>query len=231
MLSHVYSEGPAPVSGCVLWRRSRTTAPSRHRVLPDGCVDLIAVDDRLLVAGPDTVAHIADIAAGETYTGVRMGPGIGPAVLGLPATELLDLRVPLEAFWPMATVRRLAGRLADGDPAAVLFEVIAERLARAEPDPVMRAAARWALAGRPVAAIAAGTGLSERHLHRRCQFSFGYGPKTLSRIGRLDRALALARAGAPLSRAATDAGYADQPHFTREVRALAGVPPGRLLAA
>jgi AraC-like DNA-binding protein len=230
MLARVYAEVRAPLSGCVLWTRSSAAVPSRHRVLPDGCLDLIAVDGTLLVAGPDTVAHLVDVAAGESYTGLRMGPGIGPTVLGVPAATLLDRVVPLDTLWPAAAVRRAAGRLATADPATVLVDVAAGRLARAEPDPVMRAAARWALAGRPVATIADATGLSARHLHRRCQFSFGYGLKTLSRIGRLDRALSLARTGLPLARAAADAGYADQPHFTREVRALAGVPPARLLA-
>lgn len=227
----MYAEAHAPLAGCVLWTRTPPAVTARHRVLPDGCLDLIAVDGVPLVAGPDTVAHVVEVVAGQSYTGLRMGPGIGPAVLGVPATELRDRVLPLDELWPAATVRRIAGRLAAADPATVLVEVAAARLAAAGPDPVMRAAARWALAGRPVAAIAGATGLSARHLHRRCQFSFGYGLKTLSRIGRLDRALALARTGLPLARAAADAGYADQPHFTREVRALAGVPPARLLAA
>ena len=72
--------------------------------------------------------------------------------------------------------------------------------------------------------------LSARQLHRRCETSFGYGLKMLARIGRFERALALARSGLPLARVAADAGYADQPHLSRDVRALAGVPATTLLA-
>lgn len=224
-----YRERPARVPGCVVWSRP-TPVATRHRILPDGCLDLIVVGGQLLVAGPDLVAQLTESAPGDDYVGLRMASGVGPAVLGVPAAELVGQRVPLASIWPAATVRRLTDRLASGDPATVLEAIVAERLDARPPDPVMRAAARQALSGRPVAAIAAELGLSARHLHRRCQISFGYGLKTLARIGRLDRALALARAGLPLSRVAADAGYADQPHFTREVRALAGVPPVELLA-
>src|SRR5262245_10415574 len=74
----VYAEARAPLAGCVLWTRSPTPVAARHRVLPDGCLDLIAVGGTILVAGPDTVAHLVEVAAGESYTGLRMGLGIGP---------------------------------------------------------------------------------------------------------------------------------------------------------
>ena len=66
-------------------------------------------------------------------------------------------------------------------------------------------------------------------MHRRSLAAFGYGPKTLARILRFQRALALARAGTPLAEVAVRSGYADQAHLAREVRALAGVPLGRLM--
>jgi hypothetical protein len=50
---------------------------------------------------------------------------------------------------------------------------------------------------------------------------------------RLRRFLALAEsAPSPdLARAAAEAGYADQPHLTRECADLAGLPPAALLAS
>ncbi len=44
----------------------------------------------------------------------------------------------------------------------------------------------------------------------------------------LQRAVALVRAGVGLAEVAARAGYADQPHLSREVRALAGVSPSQL---
>jgi AraC-like DNA-binding protein len=55
----------------------------------------------------------------------------------------------------------------------------------------------------------------------------GYGPKTLQRVLRFRRFLAGPRDD--LARAALEAGYADQPHLTREVARLAGTTPSRLI--
>ena len=84
-------------------------------------------------------------------------------------------------------------------------------------------------AGRTVAETADSAGLGARGLHRRSLAAFGYGPKTLARVLRLQRALALARGGVPLAETAARAGYADQAHLARDVRELAGVPPTRLV--
>ena len=55
--------------------------------------------------------------------------------------------------------------------------------------------------------------------------------KTLQRILRLQRFLALGRAdpSARLARLAADAGYADQAHLGRDCRALAGATPAELV--
>ncbi|MGA8114551.1 MAG: DUF6597 domain-containing transcriptional factor, partial [Actinocatenispora sp.] len=93
------------MAGTVLWR---TTAPDRtapSRVLPDGCLDLIWYDDALVVAGPDTTAHVDTGRPGARYVGLRFGSGLGPQVLGVPADALRDRRVPLDELWPAGLVR------------------------------------------------------------------------------------------------------------------------------
>jgi AraC-like DNA-binding protein len=98
------------------------------------------------------------------------------------------------------------------------------------PDPLAEGVlARLRSAG-SVAGIATEVGLSERQLHRRGLFLYGYGLKALSRILRLNRALDLARLGMAYGTVAATSGYADQAHLAREVRALAGVPMGQLLS-
>jgi methylphosphotriester-DNA--protein-cysteine methyltransferase len=77
--------------------------------------------------------------------------------------------------------------------------------------------------------VADGLGIGERQLRRRSLAAFGYGPKTLQRVLRFQRALGLVRAGEPRAAAAYAAGYADQAHFAHEVRELAGEPVGNLL--
>src|SRR5215203_4836076 len=65
-------------------------------VLPDGCVDLLWRDDELVVAGPDQTAQPTPIRLGQTILGLRLRPGIAGTVLGMPASEVLDSRVPME---------------------------------------------------------------------------------------------------------------------------------------
>ncbi|MEU4093412.1 helix-turn-helix transcriptional regulator [Streptomyces sp. NPDC026673] len=217
------------VPGAVLW--TKTAGAGAARVLPDGCIDLIWGEGTgLFAAGPDTTAHLSADPPGTRFAGLRFAPGVGPAVFGLPAHELRDQRVPLEALWPGAEVRRLTERVAAAaDPGAVLEALVLRRgLPRAATPWAPQVAANLA-AGARVDAVAEDAGLSERQLHRRCLDAFGYGPKTLARILRLQHALRLARRGHAFAEVAACAGYADQAHLARDVRALAGVPLGELL--
>lgn len=215
--------------GAVLWTRTADARPAR--VLPDGCIDLIWGEDTgLFAAGPDTAAHLSGSPPGTRYVGLRFAPGVGPAALGLPARELRDRRVPLESLWSGAEVRRLTERVAAAAlPAAALEALVLVRAGGcAAPSWGPGVAARLA-AGARVGTVAEESGLSERQLHRRCTDVFGYGPKTLARVLRLQRALGLARQGHRFADVAARAGYADQAHLARDVRALAGVPLGELL--
>ncbi|MGH9040297.1 MAG: helix-turn-helix domain-containing protein, partial [Acidimicrobiia bacterium] len=83
----------------------------------------------------------------------------------------------------------------------------------------------------PVATLAESLGVSERQLHRRCTAAVGYGPKTLARVLRFRRFLALAsrHPGAGLAGLAAEAGYADQAHLTRECGRLGGTTPARIV--
>ncbi|MYS83554.1 helix-turn-helix domain-containing protein [Embleya scabrispora] len=228
----MYVERRSHLAPLIVWTRTVQIAGSA-RVLPDGCMDLIWSGDELIVAGPDTVAHPVENTPGTRYAAVRCAPGIGPALFGLPAHPLRDRRVPLADVWGGRDVRVLTERIAAAaDPAAFLEHLAAERLREHD-----AAAARFAgavvgelRAGADIATVAAEVNLSERQLHRRSLTAFGYGPKTLARVLRLDRALGLARGGVPAARVAAVAGYADQAHFARDVKALAGVPLRTLLS-
>lgn len=85
-------------------------------------------------------------------------------------------------------------------------------------------------AGGTVAGAADAVGVGARQLHRRSLDAFGYGPKTLARVLRLQRALTLVRDGVPYAEAALGAGCADQAHLSREMRDLAGITLGTYVA-
>jgi AraC-like DNA-binding protein len=218
----MYSEHVSVLPHVVAWRSVSSGGP--QRILPDGCLDLIWSDGEVFVAGPDTVAEVSSSAPGCRSFALRFAAGTGAAVVGLPADELTDLQVPLEDLWPAADVRRIAEA---ADPASALLEAAVRRWQ--EPDRAMVEVTARARAGQPVDAIADACGLSPRQLHRRCRGAFGYGPKTLVRVLRMQRALGLARRGQALASVSVAAGYADQAHLSRDVKALAGVPIRRLL--
>ncbi|TXL89222.1 DUF6597 domain-containing transcriptional factor [Streptomyces sp. IB2014 016-6] len=230
----MYSERASHTEGVVVWAR---TAPERdegpvYPVLPDGCMDLLWTGGRLSVAGPDTHAFAPKLSDGgggfADVVGVRFAPGVAPALLGVPAHELRDQRVALADLWPGPEAREIAERVAAAtDPAAALETVALRRVAvTGPPDPLLRAVVDGLEAGHTVASVADTVGLGTRGLHRRSLDAFGYGPKTLARVLRLQRALALVRASVPYAEAAVAAGCADQAHLARETRDLTGLTLG-----
>jgi transcriptional regulator GlxA family with amidase domain len=80
-------------------------------------------------------------------------------------------------------------------------------------------------------ALADAAGLTCRHLERRFLSAVGVTPKRLARIARFQHALRiLGRESArPGTETAAACGYADQSHFIRDFRAIAGCSPGEHL--
>ncbi len=218
------------------------TAPALEsapaRVLPDGCADIVWAPGRApWVAGPDTAAKLESVPAGPRV-GIRFRPGAAAAMLGLPASELRDLRVPLAELWPRARAERLEEELHGAPSIEACFQALeralAERAREAEPpDPLVALAVRTI--ARRVRGRSARLGppegpLGERQLRRRFTQAVGYAPKVFERVMRFQRFLWLASdpAAPGLADLALRAGYADQAHLTRECGRLAGVPPSAL---
>jgi len=222
----MYSERASSLPHVVAWWSVTGPGEREKRILPDGCLDIIWQDGRVFVAGPDTTAQLGRPRPGSRMVALRFGAGTGPGVLGLPASDLVDRQVPLDALWPADQVRPLAEA---SDPLAAL--VAAARRRWVEPDRSVLGLFQLARAGRPIASIAAQCGLSSRQLQRRSNAAYGYGPKVLERIFRMQRAVTLARRGSPFASVSAAAGYADQAHLAREVRAMAGVPLGVLISS
>jgi AraC-like DNA-binding protein len=203
-------------------------------LLPDAAVELVWSGRGLFVRGADTRAHCVGVFPERTFVALRFRPGAAANVLGLAGRQLADARVGISALWGRAEMERLESQLAAATPAeaAALLEDAVERRVHDEPDPAIEAVVRLLGERRcRVRTLADRIGMSERQLLRRCVASLGYGPKTLERILRFQRFLAVARRhDLGLARLAAEAGYADQPHLTRECIRLGGSTPAALLA-
>ncbi|WP_431035948.1 AraC family transcriptional regulator [Streptomyces sp. P6-2-1] len=137
-------------------------------------MDLMWTGGRLLVAGPDTTAHVTAVRAGEEYAAVRFPPGTAPSVLGVPARELRDLRVPLAESWPQRRERELAERVAESADRTAEREAMAAAYGPSTRDRDTAAVLAGARRGLAVRGIAGEIHISERQLHRRCVDAFGY---------------------------------------------------------
>ncbi|WP_394002670.1 DUF6597 domain-containing transcriptional factor [Luteimonas sp. WGS1318] len=213
-----------------VWSYRADAGPaSTTRVLPDGCVDLIWDGARLFVAGPDQQAVTVTLSGGAQLTGLRLAPGVAHRLLGMSMHTLADQRVEADVvLGPRGG--ELQQRLVDGaDPMRTLLTAVAP--IAVTPDPPMA----WLfaqLSGTQPArlpALAQTLGISTRSLHRHCLQAFGYGPKVLDRVLRLQRLLALAPDAGTLTMAALDAGYADATHLAHDVRRLTGLTPTALM--
>lgn len=84
----------------------------------------------------------------------------------------------------------------------------------------------------PIDDVAARVSMTRRHLERRFLRTVGVTPKRLARITRFQHALRVleeSESASPGARTAMTCGYADQAHFIRDFRDLAGCPPGEHL--
>ncbi|MBF5043571.1 AraC family transcriptional regulator [Aggregicoccus sp. 17bor-14] len=209
-----------------------------HRVLPDGCMDLLVdlASGEGSIAGPMTRAEVVDLPAGTRLFGVRFRPGAAALLLEEPAHALADQHVAVAEVASRA-VAALAEQVAEArTPQARIARVEAllqqATLRRRAFDPRVHHAVmllEQAHGTLPVREVSEQVGVGERQLERLFRERVGYGPKLFARIARLSHALAQPESLVQAALAA-QAGYADESHLLRDCRALTGRTPQALRA-
>jgi AraC-like DNA-binding protein len=158
------------------------------------------------------------------------------AVCGAPVAELANRVVPL-ADLIGAPARDLGHQLGGATDAYREFDLLDAFLTRrfaemTAPDrTILWAMERLAGTDAPaVGEIARAIGWSRKHLSHRFSAVTGFSPQSYRRLARFKRfsAAIAARPDEGLAMLALDAGYHDQPHMTREVRAFGAMSPGEL---
>jgi AraC-like DNA-binding protein len=170
--------------------------------------------------------------------GVRFHPYGAAALLDVPQDELAGLTIGVGALArPLGRALEALRDSTDNLDVAVM-RVQRELLRRVAPnriDPRVRCAVETVCRRRGLVSVddvAAGVSMTRRHLERKFLSTVGMAPKRLARITRFQHALRILEDSGSDSRGtetAATCGYADQAHFIRDFRDLAGCPPGEHL--
>lgn len=170
------------------------------------------------------------VTVGLTPAGVR-------GLFGVPMRALTGTTVGLDEL-----IGRRADELGERMVAApdwaarfaVLDELFTRWLRRDREADAAAVRGWWRLqetAGRgTIGGLAAESGVSRRRLETGFRREVGLSPKTVARVARFQRAAQVLSMPSGTFGAAAACGFADQPHFNREVRAMAGITPGELRA-
>src|SRR3954452_20730890 len=199
-----YRELPPPTAlsdfvECFWTREPSEDDSGRHRVLPDGCSDVIfTVDARgtgATAVGTMTRPILVTDASSRSYVGVRFRPGKATVFLGVPATELTDIDVPLADLWSDAgdAIARFEDAANDRERIEIVSGVLLARLRRISPasisvDEALRRIVESA-GNLSIGSLASVIGLSRQHLAKRFAHEVGVSPKTFARVIRLRRVL------------------------------------------
>src|SRR5829696_7479797 len=106
------------------WQRDVTSILRTARVIPDGCIDIVWVNDQVpRVAGPMTKPVLYPIDAGTEIIGVRLRPGVAHRLLGESAKALVNQDVPLRDLWPAARVAPWEAVIANRSETAMLSAI------------------------------------------------------------------------------------------------------------
>ena len=209
----------------------------RYRVSHDDRAASFAPE--VVIVGPQSYRRTRLILSGSIHVfTIRFEPAGFHALFGTPMTALVNEGIAIsDVIGPAGTDLRDAVMMAFNfdERVGAAERWLRSKLDRLSPvDPVAFSAAALQRAGGrlSVRSLARGAELSDRQFTRRFERQVGLTPKLFARTVRLNAVLD-AKVRSPCAtwtELVHDAGYADQAHFVRDCRALAGGPPASFFA-
>ncbi len=239
-----------------LWL-SQGAAPAHQmeRLLPDSTVelvinlhqDLIHLYDRddyhrcgsapgCIVSGPRSQYFVIDTRDQMATMGVHFRPGGAFPFFRVPASELVDQSIALDALWGSAASEMRERLLAAPTPEErfrVLETCLLEQLVR----PLERHPAvsfgiqQLRRAGQSVAEVVDQAGFCQRRFIQLFGEQVGLTPKVFGRVSRFQRVVRIAHGADEIDWVdlALDCGYYDQAHFIHDFQSFAGITPATYL--
>lgn len=255
MVYLAYKPGP-PLSDFVklFWFYEGYNPPhAMERILPTGTMELI-IDLRdgplkvyeswdtehfrsfgqSVVSGTHSESFVIDTACQASTMGVHFEPGGAFPLLPVPANELRDTHVSLEALWGPAAIS-LRDHLLKSETPEKKFHILEQTLLEQAIRPLVpHPAVAFALKEfqkvphtRTVSDVTGRIGLSQRHFIQAFREEVGLTPKLFCRIRRFQEMLSLIEQEDQVDWAdvALSCGYFDQAHFIHDFRAFSGINP------
>jgi len=219
--------------------------PILHRVIPDGCVDIIfnlnghSYEEVALLAGTMTKPIFAELESRVNYLAVRFLPGGFLHFFDSPAYHFADRIVPLEMITGTREhelVERLIRKNNISNKIELLESYLTSLLMRSNKgDPVVRIVVYEILQNKGdvrVSQLLKSTNSSQRQLCRKFSNWVGVSPKSLCTIIRFQSTLQMLRSRSECSLVsiALDGGYYDQSHFIHEFNSYCGLNPSEFMA-
>jgi AraC-like DNA-binding protein len=215
----------------------RSTPNYCHRVLPDGCTDIMlrpADPSASCIVGPMRSFAVLPSSGPVDTVAVRLKPGAAFALLDHPLNDLVERTASPEVFlgrWARLLEEQLAGCIDQDSRLNCLERALLERLAGTRQIASSIAEAMHTLiAGqsrRPLEQMAVRLGYSQRQVRRKFEMYVGLPPVTVGRIMRFlnaTQAIVRGRVGSG-ARLAQECGYYDQAHLVHEFQDLSGLTP------
>ena len=214
-------------------------AHPQERLMPMGAMNVVVAWNRCgdvwsAASGVHTESVMLDTSAPFSIIGVSFKPGGGFPFFPMPAGELHNLSVPLDAVWGRRA-SDVCERLMDAPtPASKVATIEQALLATARGRLDRHPAVPYAVSElgdssrpRPIASVVEEIGLSQRRFIEVFRNEVGVTPKAFSRVRRFQRVLGCVEHETEVdwSSVALAAGYFDQAHFIHDFREFAGVSP------
>jgi AraC-like DNA-binding protein len=238
-----------------LWVTDQTNVPlpaeiNREHVLPTGEMHLVfRLSDQPLrlfnddadatghilgcaiVGGARSTFYVRDISKPACSVGAQLLPGAARLLFGAPADELAERHTILDDLWGRSADLAREQLIEAGSPERrldLLESLLAARLPAVRGlHPAVAQALEQFWTTTDVRKVVLASGYSHRQFIALFRHAVGLTPKLYCRVLRFQEALEHVAADPSVSLVdlAIDAGYSDQPHFTREFREFAGVTP------